>query len=310
LIGAAFPAAAQSYPNKPIRIISGFPGGTIADAALRMLTQKMGESIGQPILVEPNPIASGVGAAQAVMRAAPDGYTILFALPSMLMIPPFLIRNKPFDPLKDFTPISSVMDGPIGIFVSATFPPRNVKELIEYARANPGKISYATNGIGGTFHLEMELFKQQFGVELEQVPYKGSSDIVKALMSGDVPMAYSTYGAIAPQVRTGKVRMLVLLDYKRYPDLPEVPAMGEEISNYQRIPTGLNLYAPAGLPNPIALRLHAEVLKVLQNPEIQTRLREITYFGIGSAPDVLTAQQIKDYEIIARAVKAAGLQPQ
>jgi tripartite-type tricarboxylate transporter receptor subunit TctC len=307
---ATAPIWAQAYPAKPIRVVSGFPGGTTADASFRLVTQKMGESMGQPILVEPNPVASGVGAAQVVMRAAPDGYTLLYALPSMIMIPPFLIREKPFDPLKDFTPISSVMDGPIGIFTSMSFPPRNVREMIDYARANPGKISYGTNGIGGTYHLEMELFKQQFGIDLVQVPYKGSGDAVKALMSGDVPMAYAPYGAITSQVRAGKVRMLVLLDYKRYPDLPDVPAMGEEISNYQRIPTGLNLYGPAGLPIAIARRLHAEAVKALAIPDVQSRLREITYFGIGSSPETLAAQQVKDFETIARAVKAAGLTPQ
>src|SRR5437868_6315557 len=121
-------ALSQAYPGKPIRVVSGFPAGTTADAAMRLVTQKMGESMGQPLVMEPNAVAAGVGAAQIVMRAAPDGYTILYALPSMLMIPPFLLKAKPFDPLKDFTPISSVMDGPIGIMVTPSFPPKNVKE--------------------------------------------------------------------------------------------------------------------------------------------------------------------------------------
>jgi tripartite-type tricarboxylate transporter receptor subunit TctC len=307
---AAGLAFAQAYPSKPIRIISAFGPGNPADTSLRLVTQKMSDSMGQQIIIEPNTVASGVGAAQLVMRAAPDGYTIMYVLPSMIMIPPYLIRNKPFDPLKDFTPITSLMDGPIAIMVAPSFPPKNVKELIDYAKANPGKVTYGTNGIGGTYHLEMELFKQQFGIDVVQVPYKGSVDSVNALMAGEIPMVYAPYGAVAPMVRAGKMRVLVVLDYKRYPDLPNVPAMGEEISGYQRIPTGLNLYGPAGLPDSIARRLHAEGVKALAIPDVQAKLKEITFFGIGTPPDVLAAQQVKDYEIIAKAVKAAGLQPQ
>jgi tripartite-type tricarboxylate transporter receptor subunit TctC len=305
--GGALP---QAYPGKPIRIVSAFGVGNPADTSFRLVSQKMGESMGQPLVIDPNLVASGVGAGQVVMRAAPDGYTLLYALPSMLMIPPYLIKAKPFDPLKDFTPITSLMDGPIAIMVAPSFPPKNVKELIEYAKENPGKVAYGTNGIGGTYHLEMELFSQQFGIKVVQVPYKGTVDSVKGFLSGEIPMVYGPYGAVAPLVRAGKMRVLVVLDYKRYPDLPDVPAMGEEINNYQRIPTGLNLYGPAGLPAAIARRIHAEGVKALALPDIQGKLKELTFFGIGTSPEALAAQQIKDYEIIARAVKAAGLQPQ
>jgi tripartite-type tricarboxylate transporter receptor subunit TctC len=244
------------------------------------------------------------------MRAAPDGYTLLYALPSMLMIPPFLIKERPFDPLKDFTPVTTLMDGPIGILVSPAFPARTVKELIAHARANPGKLTYGTNGIGGTYHLEMELFKQQFGLDLVQVPYKGSGPAINALAAGDVPIAYAPYGAAVSMIKAGKMRMLVVLDYKRYHGLPDIPAMGEEIANYQRIPTGLNLYGPAGFPAAIARRLHAESVKALDLAEVKAKLDAITYFGVGTPPDVLAAQQVKDYATIARAVKLAGLKPQ
>ncbi len=301
---------AQTYPSRPIRVLSAFGPGNPADTSLRLVTQKMGESMGQPILVEPNAVASGVGAAQIVMRSAPDGYTLLYVLPSMIMIPPFLIRNPPFDPLKDFTPVATLMDGPIALMVSPSFPGKSVKQLIELAKANPGKYTYGTNGIGGTYHLEMELFKQQFGIDLVQVPYKTSTESVNALAAGEITMVYAPYGLVAPLVRAGKMRVLVMLDYRRYPDLPDVPAMGEEIDNYQRIPTGLNLYGPAHLPDSLSKRLYAEATKALQLPEVKAKLKEITFYPIGTPPDVLAAQQIKDYEIIAKAVKAAGLHPQ
>jgi tripartite-type tricarboxylate transporter receptor subunit TctC len=194
--------------------------------------------------------------------------------------------------------------------VNTSFPGNSVKDLIDLAKANPGKYSYGTNGIGGTYHLEMELFKQQFGIDLVQVPYKTSLEAVNALAGGEIPLAYAPVGAFLPLVRAGKMRLLVLLDYRRYPDLPNLAAMGEEIQDYQRIPTGLNFYGPAGLPPTVSRRLHAEVVKALALPDVQAKLKEMTFFGIGTAPDVLAAQQVKDYAIIAKAVKAAKIEPQ
>jgi tripartite-type tricarboxylate transporter receptor subunit TctC len=311
LAATAPQAFSQAYPSKPVRVLSAFGPGNPADTALRVVTQKMGESMGAQFVVEPYTVASGVGAAQIVMRAAPDGHTIMYVLPSMIMIPPFLIKNKPFDPIKDFTPITSVVDGHIAIMVAPSFPAKSVKELVAMARSSPGKLSYGTNGIGGTYHLEMELFKQQFGgLDLVQVPYKTSIEAINAMMAGEIPIVYAPVGAVTPHIRAGKMRILVLLDYKRAPDLPGVAAMGEEMPNYQRIPTGLNFYGPAGLPAAITRRLHGEVVKSLAAPDVQAKLKDITFFGIGTPPDVLARQQVKDLEIIARAVKAAGIKPQ
>ncbi len=303
-------AQAQTYPSKPIRILSAFGPGNPADTAIRLVTQKMSESMGHPLVIESQTVASGVGAAQIVMRAPADGHTLLYVLPSMLMIPPYLIKNKPFDPMKDFTPISSVVDGPIAISVHPSYPGKSVKEMIDLAKASPGKYTYGTNGIGGTYHLEMELFKQQFGINLVQVPYKTSIEAINGLVTGEIPLVYAPVGAVMPLVRAGKMRLLVVLDYKRYPDLPNVPAMGEEISGYQRIPTGLNFYGPAGLPPAISRRIHAEVVKALQAPDVTSKLKEFTFFGIGSSPEALAEQQVKDYAIIDKAVKAAGIEAQ
>jgi tripartite-type tricarboxylate transporter receptor subunit TctC len=303
-------AWAQGYPTKPIRVVSPFSSGNPADVLVRLQAQKMSVSMGQPIVIEPNTVASGVGAAQIVMRAPPDGYTLLYALPSQIMIPPFLIREKPFDPMRDFTPITSATDAHIGIFVANSFPPRSVKELIAYAKANPGKVAYGTNGIGGTYHLEMELFKQQFGIEATQVPYKGTVDSVNALMAGDIPMVYGPLGSLAPLMKAGKVRMLVLLDYKRAPEIPDVPAMGEEISGYVRIPTGLNFYGPASLPTPVTQRIYTETVKALRADDLLAKIKEYAFYPLGTPPEELQAKHKRDFEIIARAVKAAKLEAQ
>jgi tripartite-type tricarboxylate transporter receptor subunit TctC len=304
-------AFAQSYPSKPIRVLSAFGPGNPADTALRVVSQKMGDAMGQQMVIEPYTVASGVGAAQIVMRAPADGHTIMYLLPSMIMIPPFLIKQKPFDPLKDFTPITSVVDGHIAIMASPSFPAKSVKELIAMARANPGKISYGTNGIGGTYHLEMELLKQQFGgLDLVQVPYKTSTEAIQALLAGEIPLVYSPVGAVTPHVKSGKMRILALLDYQRAPDLPGVPAMGEEVPNYVRIPTGLNFYGPAGLPPAISRRIHGETVKALAAPEVAAKLKEITFFPIGTPPEELAQKHVKDFEIITRAVRAARIEPQ
>lgn len=307
---AASQACAQSYPSKPVRVVSAFGPGNPADTVLRLVSQKMSESMGQPLVVDPNTIASGVGAAQTVMRAAADGHTIMYVLPSMIMIPPFLIREKPFDSLKDFTPITAVAESHIAMMVSASFPAKSVKELVELARASPGRLSYGTNGIGGTYHLEMELMKQAFGgLDLVQVPYKTSGEAIQAVLTGQIPIVYSPVAAVAAHVRSGKMRILALLDYRRAPELPGVPAMGEEVPGYLRIPAGVNLYGPAGLPPAVARRIHAEVSKALQDPNVAAKLKDMSYFPLGTPPDELAQKHIRDFEIIARAAKAARLEP-
>ena len=308
---AAFQACAQSYPSKTVKIVSAFGPGNPADTLLRVVSAKMSDAMGQPFVVDPNTVASGVGAAQAVMRAAPDGHTLLYVLPSMIMIPPFLLRQKPFDPLKDFTPVMGVAESPIVIMAAASFPARSVKEMVELARANPGKLSYGTNGIGGTYHLQMELLKLQFGgIDMVQVPYRTTNEGIQALLAGQIPLVFSPVAAVAPHVRAGKVRMFALLDYKRLPDLPEVPALGEEVPNYVRIPAGVYLYGPAGLPLTLARRIHAEAVKVLHAADVAAKLKELAYLPLGTPPDEMANRQVAVLEVIARAVKAAGLEPQ
>jgi tripartite-type tricarboxylate transporter receptor subunit TctC len=307
----SFQACAQSYPSKSVKVVSAFGPGNPADTLLRVVTQKMGEAMGQSFVVDPNTVASGVGAAQTVMRAAPDGHTLLYVLPSMIMIPPFLLRQKPFDPLKDFTPVMGIAESPVVIMAAASFPARSVKEMVELARANPGKLAYGTNGIGGTYHLQMELLKLQFGgIDMVQVPYKTTNEGIQALLSGQIPLVFSPVAAVTPHVRTGKVRMFALLDYKRLPDLPDVPALGEEVPNYVRIPAGVYLYGPAGLPPALARRLHSEAVKVLYAPDVAAKVKDLSYLPLGTPPDEVASRQVGVLDVIARAVKAAGLEPQ
>jgi tripartite-type tricarboxylate transporter receptor subunit TctC len=303
-------ALAQTYPTKPIRIYSAFSVGNPADTSLRLVTQKLTESLGQQIIIDPQTAASGVGASQMLMRAAPDGYTLLYVLESMLMSPQFLIKQKPFDPLRDFAPVVSMFDGLLGIVVPANFPAKNMAELIALAKKSPGKYAYGTNGIGGTYHLEMELMKQAEGFDMTQVPYKTSTEAVNALMAGEIPVVYTPLGAVIGHMKAGKVRAIGLMDYKRSPDMPQVPALGEDVKTYQKVPTAVNMYGPAGLPMPIVRRLHADIVKAMDAPDVKARLKEITFFGLGTGPEEMAANAKKAVDIYARAFKAAKIVPQ
>ena len=296
---AGMPAiCAAAYPDKPISVVVAFPAGGGGDIGVRQTLGAVSNRTGFQFVVDNRAGAGGLIGASFAAKAAPDGYTIFHGTATTLAIAPaFRRKDMPYDPIRDFTPISHIGNTTVVILANADLPANNVTELIALAKKQPGTLSYGTNGIGGTYHLEMELFKQQFGINLEQVPYKTSIEAINALVAGEIPLVYAPVGAVMPLVRAGKMRLLVVLDNKRYPDLPNVPAMGEEISGYQRIPTGLNFYGPAGLPPAISRRIHAEVVKALQSPEVPPKLKEFTFFGIGTSPEALAEQQVKDYEI-------------
>jgi len=302
-------ALAQNYPAKLVRIVSTQTAGSPADALIRLTAQKMSESIGQPVLVDVQAGAGGVLAAQTVARAAPDGYTLLYTLPGTSVTTPQLMKNKP-DERKDFTPIIVVSKAATCMLASVSFQPNTVKEMIAFARANPGKLAYGSNGIGGGYHLEMEMLKHKYGLDITHVPYKAGVDALMATVSGTLPIAYAPCAPALAQARAGKVKILAVLEMKRLPELPDLPAMGEQIPDYEKIAGGNDIYGPAGLPQPILKRLHAELDKALAAPEVRARMREISFFPDGTALEEMAAQRRKDVEITARAIKAAGLKPE
>jgi tripartite-type tricarboxylate transporter receptor subunit TctC len=299
-------AQAQSYPAKPIRVVSTQTAGSPADVLMRLTAQKMGESMGQPVIVDVQAGASGVLAAQTVARAAPDGYTILYTLPSTIVITPQLMKNRPYE-LASFTPIIMMTKAATCLLASVSFQPSSVKALIEYARANPGKLAYGTNGVGGIYHLEMENLKKKHGLDITHVPFKAGVDAMMAAAAGTLPIAYAPCAPALAQARAGKVKILAVMEQKRLSDLPDIPAMGEQVSDYERLVGGTEIYGPAGLPAAIARRLHAEIDKALAAPDVRARMKEISFYYDGTALEALAAQRRKDAEIAGRAIKAAGL---
>jgi len=300
-------ALSQTYPAKAIRVLSTFNPGTVADGAMRLIAQKMSDSMLQPVIVEAMAGAGGVLAAQTLLRAAPDGYTIMHSAPTTLVATPFLFKTPPYDPLKDFTYITHLADATTCLLVAASLPVNTVRELIDYARANPGKLAYGSNGVGASYHLEMELLKHKQGLDILHVPYRAGSETLMAAATGQISIAFSPAAAALAQMRAGKVKILAVLSTKRFASMPELPSMGEQLPDYEKIPSGDEMVGPAGMPESVVTRLNAEIVKALNNAEVQARLKQIGFVPVGNTPQEHAAQIRKDMEIMGRAIKAAQI---
>jgi tripartite-type tricarboxylate transporter receptor subunit TctC len=305
-------AAAQTYPSKPVRVVSTFGAGSPADALVRAITQKMGESMGQPFVVDAQPGASGVVGGQLVARAAPDGYTLLMTIPTTLVATPFLLKVRPYDPIKDFTPITAALDAATCIMVSTQLLPNvnSVKDLIAHARANPGKVPYGSNGVGGTYHMEWESIKRTYSLDMTHVPYKGGTDAMMAAVTGSVPVSFAPLSSALPHMKAGKVKVLAVLDNRRYPGNPDIPAMKEEVPDYLKMPTGSYFYGPAGLPRPIVNRIYEETRKAVADGDVVARMQKIAFFSTVNTPEEFAAMTRQQIEVAAKGIKAAGLTPE
>jgi tripartite-type tricarboxylate transporter receptor subunit TctC len=276
---------------------------------MRLVGQKIAEPLGQPVIVETQAGAGGLLGAQAVLRAAPDGHTYLYTISTTLVTTPHLVKARPVE-MKDFTAVITMAKAYTCMLAASSFGPNSVRELIAYAKANPGKVAYGSNGVGGTYHLEMEMIKQKHGVDITHVPYKGGNDGLMSAAAGNIPVAFAPCSSITPQARAGKVKFLAVLEMRRAPDYPDVPAMGEQLPDYEKISGGTDIWAPAQVPATIVRRLHAEIDKVLAQPDVRARMKEIGFPYDGTSLEDMAAQRRKDYEIAGRAVKVAGLIPE
>ncbi len=303
-------ASAQTFPSKPFRIVSTFTPGAVADAAMRLIAQKMSDSVGQPVIVDAMPGAGGVLGAQIVVRAAPDGYTLLHCAPTTLVATPFILKTPPYDPIKDFTYVTHMADATLSLVVTNSLPVNNVEELIEYAKANPGKLAYGSNGVGASAHLEMELMKLKYGIDITHVPYKGGADGLNAAAAGQIPVAFAPLISSAQMAKAGKVRIIAVTAVKRFSGLPEYPSMGEQLSDYEKIPTGDEIVGPAGIPTAILRRLNVEMVKAINTPESLERLKSIGFVPVANTPEEHLAQIKRDMVVMAKAIKAANIKPE
>jgi tripartite-type tricarboxylate transporter receptor subunit TctC len=298
-------ANAQTFPNKPVRIVIPFSPGGSADLQARTLGQKLSETWGQPVLVEPKPGAgTTIGAAYAASQP-PDGYTLYFAGASLL-ISSGLYKNLTYDPLKSFAPVSMVADSPYMLAVHPSVPVATVKELIELARAKPRTLTYASAGNGSGSHLAGELFRMLTGTELVHVPYKGQAPALVALVGGEVNILFADV-AVNPLLQAGKLKALAETSGKRSAVFPNVPTMGEAGLPAYRMTNWGAILAPAATPKAIVTQLNAAIVNALKHPEVQQRFAGQGFEAGGSTPEALGELLASEAAQYARVIKESGM---
>jgi len=301
-------AQAQSYPSRPIRSIITVAGG--ADLIARLVAQGLTASLGQPVVVETQSGAGGAIGAEAVARAAPDGYTIMLTSESALVMNRFLSKSARLDPLKDFTPITKAFETIAVVETTPAQPFASIRELIAYAKIHPGKLSYGTSGIGTTHHLSGESIRLISGIDWVHVPYRGGPQVLTDLVGGEIQVGFSVLATSAPFIASGKVRLLAVNGTKRYHVIPDVPTISEQLPGYEPPPTWAGYFGPAGMPQPIVARLHDEIVRVLESPAVRAKAEEVGFPIATSAPNELTATIQRDIEYTDRIVKAVGITPE
>jgi tripartite-type tricarboxylate transporter receptor subunit TctC len=301
-------AAAQTFPSKPIRLIVPYPPGGGTDTAARPIAQKMTESIGQAVIVDNRPGASEIIGTEAVARAAPDGYTLLLTT-NAFAINPSLPPKLPYDSAREFAPVSPLVTTPFMLVSSPRLQANSMAELVKLAKAQPGKLNFASLGTGTPHHLAMEWLKLLAGVDIVAVPYKGVGPGLAAVMAGEVELMFTGLTAGLVQVNAGKVRALAVTTAKRTPAAPQVPTIAEAgYPEYEAL-AWYGILAPAGTPAPVISRLNAEFAKALNAPDIRERFAKIGVDPAPGSPSELLEMIRKETELWAKIIRATGVKP-
>ena len=300
---------AQTYPEKPVRLIVPYPPGGTTDVSARILGNRLGVLLGQSLVIENRGGATGAIGAEAVARSKPDGYTLAYTPGTDMVLRHFLMKNNPVDVMKDFTPITIAVQSSSIIIANPGAGISSAQQLIDFAKKNPGKLTYSTPGPGSNFHLAGELLKMH-GIVLTHVPYKGGGPAVQAALSGETNLSLADFTGIVPLVKDGRVKAIALIDPKRNPALPDVPAMGEILPGYSMPETWFAFFGPAGLPQPIVSRLNADIVRTVNAPDVRPRLEERNLTIVGSSPEEVTRVIRSSFDIYGKVIKAAGIQPE
>jgi tripartite-type tricarboxylate transporter receptor subunit TctC len=278
------PVQAQNWPDKPVKLVISFAPGGVHDTLARVLQPRLGESLGQPVVVENRPGAGGNIAAEAVAKSAPDGYTFLVASEA-IATNKYLYRSMAYDPYKDLAPVAKLADYPMALIANPSVPAANVKELVALARSKPGALSYGSAGIGASGHLAGELFKSVAGINIVHVPYKGGAPALADLVAGRIQVMFLSVSLSAPQSKQGRIKVLALTGDKRSDKLPEVSTTAEQGFPEVQALLFSSLLAPAATPATIIQRMNAEVVKALRAPEVEKRLTELGAVPAPSSPE-------------------------
>ena len=300
---------AQSFPVKPIRIIVPYPQGGL-DPSIRVMTPKMGEALGQPVVIDNRPGANGMIGAELVARAAPDGYTLLYVAPSTMVSGVLLLKEAKIDPLKDFSPVLEFYRATRALAVPANLPVASLRELVEYGKRYPGKLSYGSGGIGSSFHLETEAFKMVSGLDMVHVPYKGTGPFTQDLVLGRVEFGIIPLQNLLAHVASGKMRLLAVVADKRDTLAPEVAPVFETFPTMVKVGGWVGMFAPAALPRPVAQRIIDAALVAFKAPEVRDFYARqglnITATQTDQFGDMLRA----DLERTAQLIRTIGIKPE
>ena len=306
---ATLPAASQTYPTKPIRIVVPFVAGGAVDLLARIMGQKLTEALGQPVIVENRPGAGGNAAADLVAKSPPDGYTIL-QVTNGLAISPALYRKLPFDPVKDLTPVTQLVASQLLLVATPSLPAKTTHELIALAKSKPGTLNYGMTGIGNPLHLTMEMLMHAAGVKFQAIPYRGDAPLNTALIAGEVHLAVVPFATAKPNIESGALRALGIAGSQRSPSLPDVPTIAEsgvagfESSSWQ------GWFMPAGTPPEVIALIQREAAKALKMPDVRARLDATANEVVGSTPDAFAVQYKADLARFTKVVKDAGIPQQ
>jgi tripartite-type tricarboxylate transporter receptor subunit TctC len=309
LTPAALPLTvlAQAYPTKPIRWVVPYPGGGITDSVTRIVTQKMASSLGQPIVVDNRPGANSILGTDLVAKAAPDGYSIVTVIAGHAANATLYQGKLSYDPQKSFAPISLAGIAPLILTVNNNFPAKDVKELIAYAKANPGKVNFGSSGIGAAAHLTTELLKQTAAIDMVHVPFKGTAPALTALIAGDIQILVDVPSSLMPHVRGGKIKALAMFSGKRIPGAAEVPTMAEAGGPPLESSTWVLFLAPAGTPRDIVNRLADETRKAINESDIKDRFNQIGIEPVGNTPEQAAKFLADEVAKWAKVITTAGV---
>lgn len=306
---AASVAAAQSYPVKPIRIIVPYPQGGL-DPSIRVMTPKLGELLGQPVVIDNRPGANGMIGAELVARSAPDGYSLLYLAPSTMVSGVLLLKEAKIDPVKDFAPVIEFFRATRALAIHASLPVHNLRELADFGKRNPGKISYGSGGIGSSFHLETEAFKMVSGLDMVHVPYKGTGPFTQDLMVGLIQFGIIPLQNLLAHVAAGKVRLLAVVADKKDPLAPDVPTVYETYPDMIKVGGWVGMFGPAGLPKPVTQRVIDAVLVTFKAPEVREFYARQGLNISGLQTEQFGAMLRADLERTGQLIRTLGIKPE
>ena len=297
---------AQSYPSKPIRLVVGFPPGGTTDVIARLVASKLSERLGQQVIVDNRPGASGMIGADAVAKSQPDGYTLLLSS-SQLAVYTSLYSKVPFDPVKDLEPIAFVATSPYLMAVHPSLPVKSVAELIQYAKANPGTLNYAASTPGSAQHLAWELFQRSTGTKMNFVPYKGTGQLMPDLLAGRLQAVIDNVTVLTQYIKNGKLRGLAVTSLNRSPLLPDLPTVAESGVPGFNVIGWFGLYAPANTPSPIVKKLNAAMIEVMASSEVKDRLTELGATPANGGQEDLRKLQAQEMTFWGKVIRDAGI---